>query len=146
MEHLSLGPETALELLLSLLRGAAYFFAGFALLALFTYVVLLCTEIFSPRPRVMAKIAEVPRQVGCASVVEQNHDLVLGKAFILAEAPPITAEEVMQEELNLEVFAYDRADQRSSARQVSGDTGDGQTEVNHYRSKGKVAPGKSNAR
>lgn len=146
MEHLSLGPETALELLLSLLRAAAYFFAGFALLALFTYVVLLCMEIFSPRPPVKAKTTEVPQKVGCASVVEQNHDLVLGKALNLAEALPITAEEVLQEELNLEVFAHDRTDQRSSARQVSGDSGDGQTEVNPYRSKGKVAQGKSSAR
>ena len=113
MEHLILEPETALELLLTFLRGAAYFFAGFALLALFTYVVFLCLEIFSPRPRAKVKIAKVP-QVGCASVVEQNHDLIfaempilvaperLGDEAVRVTAPPHGAQIPMTVPANLE--------------------------------------------
>ena len=98
MEHLILEPETSLELLLTLLRGAAYFFAGFALLALFTYVVFLCLEIFASQPRAKAAIAEVPQPVGCASVVAQDHELVPAKAPILLEAASITGEELMLRE------------------------------------------------
>ena len=90
-----LDPETTLELLLTLLRGAAYFFVGFVLLALFTYVVFLCLEIFSPQPRAKTKIAKVAPQVGCASVVEQNHDPVFAKTPILA-APERPGQEAVR--------------------------------------------------
>jgi hypothetical protein len=90
-----LDPETTLQLLLTLLRGAAYFFAGFVLLALFTYVVFLCLEIFSTRPRMKTKIAKLPPQVGCASVVEQNHDLVFPETPI-SVAPKRPAEEAVR--------------------------------------------------
>jgi len=95
-----LDPETALEFILALLRGATYFFAGFALLALSTYVVFLCLEIFPSRPRAKAKIAEVPQQVGCTSVVEETHDLVTAEAPILAEGATVTRGEVLCEGLS----------------------------------------------
>ena len=95
MEHLILEPETALELLLTLLRAAAYFLAAFVLLALFSYVVFLCLEIFSPRPRAKAKIAKAPPPVGCASVVEQNRDLIFAETPILA-APERLGEEAVR--------------------------------------------------
>jgi len=59
--NLGLDSETALQLILIVLRGAAYFFGGFALVGLSAYVVFLCLEIFSPRPQVKATIAEVPK-------------------------------------------------------------------------------------
>ena len=76
MGDLGLDPETALKLIQMLLRGAAYFFAGFALVGLSVYIVFLCLEIFSPQPRAKTTIAEVPQPVGCASAAEQTHDLV----------------------------------------------------------------------
>ena len=95
MKQLILEPETALELLLTLLRAGTYFLAGFVLLALFTYVVFVCLEIFSPRPRAKAKIAKVPPQVGCASVVEQNRDLIFPETPILV-APERLVEEAVR--------------------------------------------------
>lgn len=94
MQHLILEPETALALLLILLRAAAYFLAGFALLVLFTYVVFLCLEIFPLRPRAKAKIAKVPPQLACASVVEQSHNLISAETPILTEAASIAGEEL----------------------------------------------------
>jgi hypothetical protein len=73
---LGLNPETALKLIQILLRGAAYFFAGFALLGLSAYVVFLCWEIFAPQPRAKARFAKVVEPMDCASVVEQNRDLL----------------------------------------------------------------------
>jgi hypothetical protein len=87
-----LDPETALKLMLMLLRGTAYFFAGFALLALCTYVVFLYLEIFASQPRAQARAAKVPQPVGCASVVEQVHDLVPAETPTLAEAASSTGE------------------------------------------------------
>jgi hypothetical protein len=78
-----LDPETALKLIQILLRGAAYFSAGFALLALSAYVVFLCLEIFAPQLRTKSKVAEIPKQVGCASVVEQNRDMIFPETPIL---------------------------------------------------------------
>ena len=97
MRDLGLDPETALKLIQILLRVAAYFFAGFALLGLSTYVVFLCLEIFAPQPRTKAKIAEIPPQVGCASVVEQTYDPITAETPVLAEAASTTGEEMMQE-------------------------------------------------
>ncbi|SRR5260370_20621197 len=97
MGDFGLDPETALKLIQILLRGAAYFFAGFALLALTTYVVFLCLEVFAPRPRTKAKIAEIPAQVGCASVVEQTYDPIPAETPLLAEAASFIGEELMQE-------------------------------------------------
>ena len=97
MGDFGLDPETALKLIQILLRGAAYFFAGFALLALSTYVVFLFLEIFaSPRPRTKAKIVEIPPQVGCASVVEQTYDPIPAETRLLAEATSFIGEELMQ--------------------------------------------------
>ena len=83
MGDFGLDPETALKLIQILLRGAAYFSAGFALLALSTYVVFLCLEIFAPQLRTKSKVAEIPPQVGCASVVEQNRDMIFPETPIL---------------------------------------------------------------
>jgi hypothetical protein len=89
---LGLDPETALKLILMLLRGAAYFFAGFALIGLSAYTVFLCLEIFSPQPRAKATIAEVPQPVGCASAAEQIHDLVPAEAPALVEGHRLPGE------------------------------------------------------
>ncbi len=110
MGQFGLDPETALKLIQILLRGAAYFFAGFALLALSTYVVFLCLEIFAPQPRTKVKIAKViPQQVGCPSVVEQTYDPIPAETPILAEAPSVTGQEVTRV-ANLGVFADSSAD------------------------------------
>jgi hypothetical protein len=69
---LGFDPETALKLIQALLRGAAYFFAGFALLGLSACVVFLCREIFASRPRAKVRFTKVLEPMGCASVVEQN--------------------------------------------------------------------------
>ena len=97
MGDFGLDPETALKLIQILLRGAGYFFAGFALLGLSTYVVFLCLEIFASQPRTKAKIAEIPRQVARASVVEQTYDLVPAATPLPAEAASFIGEELMQE-------------------------------------------------
>ena len=75
MGDLGFDPETALKLIQILLRGAAYFFAGFAVLGLSAYVVFLCWEIFASQPRAKVRFTKVLEPMGCASVVEQNHDL-----------------------------------------------------------------------
>lgn len=85
MGDLVLDPETALQLLWILLRGAAYFFGGFALLGFSAYVAFLCWELFSRRPRKKAKIDEIAPQAGGAFVVEQAYDPALEEAPILAE-------------------------------------------------------------
>ena len=85
MEPFGLDPETALKFIQMLLREAAYFFAGFALLALCTYVVFLCLEIFASQPRAKTQIAKAPKAVGCARAAEENHDLMPGATPILAE-------------------------------------------------------------
>ena len=97
MGDLGLDPETALKLIQILLRGAAYFFAGFALLALSTYVVFLCLEIFASQPSAKTRIAKVPQPVGCAPAAEQNHDLIPAETPILAEEATVTAGEVLCE-------------------------------------------------
>lgn len=96
MGDLGLDPVTALKLIQILLRAAAYFFAGFALLALSTYVVFLCLEIFSPRPSAKAKV--VPPQVGCASAVEQTYDPIPAETPLLADAATVTAGELLGED------------------------------------------------
>ena len=90
-----LDPETALEFILTLLRVATYFFAGFALLALSTYVVFLCLEIFASQPRAKARIAKVPQPVGCAPAAEQNHDLIPAETPILVGEATVTGGEVL---------------------------------------------------
>ena len=80
-----------------LLRGAAYFFAGFALLALSTYVVFLCLEIFASQPHAKARISKVPQPVGCAPAAEQNCDLIPAKTPILVEESTVTEGEMLYE-------------------------------------------------
>jgi uncharacterized membrane protein YqjE len=72
---LGLDSETALKLMQVLLRGAAYFFAGFAVLGLSAYVVFLYWEIFASQPRAKVRFTKVLKPMGCASVVEHHHDL-----------------------------------------------------------------------
>ena len=95
MGDFGLDPETALKLIQILLRGAAYFSAGFALLALSTYVVFLWLEIFAPQPRTKSKVAEIPPQEGCASVVKQNRDMIFPDTPILV-APESLGEEAVR--------------------------------------------------
>jgi hypothetical protein len=109
MGEFGLDPETALKLIQMLLRGAGYFFAGFALLGISTYVVFLCLEIFASQPRTKAKIAEIPQQVGCPSVIEQTYDPIPAETPLLAEAAAITGQEVTRV-MNLGVFADSSAD------------------------------------
>jgi hypothetical protein len=97
VEPFGLDPETALKLIQMLLRGAGYFFVGFALLGLSTYVVFLCLEIFASQPRAKTRIARVPQPIGCAFVVEQTHDLVPVETPILSEEAIVTGEEVLCE-------------------------------------------------
>jgi hypothetical protein len=89
--NLGLDSETALQLILIVLRGAAYFFGGFALVGLSAYVVFLCLEIFSPRPQVKAT-AEVPKPPGCASRAEPTQNLVPAEAPTLAEEATVSRE------------------------------------------------------
>jgi hypothetical protein len=97
MEHSGLDPETALKLIQILLRGAAYFFAGFALLALSTYVVFVCLEISASQPSARTRIAKVPPPVGCAPAAEQIHVLLPANTPILAEEATVTVGEVLWE-------------------------------------------------
>ena len=92
MANLGLDSETALQLILIVLRGAAYFFGGFALVGLSAYIVFLCLEIFSPRPQVKATIAEVPQPPGCASKAEPTQNLVPAEAPTLAEEATVSRE------------------------------------------------------
>ena len=85
MANLGLDSETALQLILIVLRGAAYFFGGFALVGLSAYIVFLCLETFSLRPQVKATIAEVPKPRGCPSRPEPAQNLVPAEAPTLEE-------------------------------------------------------------
>ncbi len=82
-----------------LLRGAGYFFAGFALLGLSTYVVFLCLEIFASQPRAKTRIARLPHAVGCAPAAEQIEDLLPAKTPILANDTIVTGGDVLREGL-----------------------------------------------
>lgn len=73
MGDLGLNPETALKLIQMVLRGAAYFLAGFAPVGFSAYVVFLCSELLSPLPRAKAKLAKVPQSVEGAPVLEQGY-------------------------------------------------------------------------
>ncbi len=97
MEPFELDPETALKLIQMLFRGAAYFFAGFALLALSTYVVFLCLEIFPSQPRAKTRIAKLPQAVGCAPAAEQIRDLLPAETPALAEEAIATRGDVLCE-------------------------------------------------
>jgi len=97
MGEFGLDPETALKLIQMLLRGAGYFFAGFALLGLSTYVVFLCLEIFASQPHAKVRIAKVPQPVGCAHAAEQNHDLIPAETPIPVEEATVTRGEVLYE-------------------------------------------------
>lgn len=90
MGDLGLDPETVLQLIRILLRGAAYFFGGFALLGFSAYVVFLCLELFASQPHAKATIVEVPRPVGCCSLVEQAHDPVPTETPTLLEEAEAT--------------------------------------------------------
>ena len=90
MGDFGLDPETVLKLLRMLLRGATYFFAGFAVLDLSTYVVFLWLEIFASRPRAKARTAEAPQPAECVCVAEQAHDLVSAQTPILVEEATVT--------------------------------------------------------
>jgi uncharacterized membrane protein YqjE len=94
---LGLDPETALKLMQVLLRGAAYFFSGFALLGLSAYVVFLCWEIFASQPRAKARFTKVLEPMGCALVVKQNHDLFPADTPMLVKEAPATRVEVLFE-------------------------------------------------
>jgi hypothetical protein len=98
MGDFGLDPEMALKLVQILLRGAAYFFAGFALVALSTYVVFLCLEIFASRRRTKVRIAEVPQPAGRASVVERTQEVVLVETPILAKGAAVTGGMVLCED------------------------------------------------
>ena len=78
MGDLGLDPATAQKLMQVLLRGTAFFFAGFAVLGLSAYVVFLSWEIFASQPRAKVRFTKVLEPMGCTSVVEQNHDLFPG--------------------------------------------------------------------
>jgi len=70
-------------------------------------------EIFAPQPRTKSKVAEIPPQVGCASVVEQNRDMIfpetpilvvpesLGEEAVRVTAPPHGAQIPMTVPANL---------------------------------------------
>lgn len=88
MGDFGLDLETVLKLVRMLLRGAAYFFAGFALLGLSTYVVFLCREIFASPLRTKVRNAKVPQPAGCAPVAEESPEPVLAEK-------PISVEEVI---------------------------------------------------
>jgi hypothetical protein len=97
MGEFGLDPEMALKLIQILLRGAAYFFAGFALLGLSTYFAFLCLEIFASQPRAKTRIAKVPLPVGCTPAAEQIHDLLPAKTPILAKEAIVTGGDVLRE-------------------------------------------------
>ena len=63
MGHLGLDPETALELIQTLLYWIACMCAGWAVVGLSAYILFLCLEIFSPQPRSRAQLAKVPHPV-----------------------------------------------------------------------------------
>src|SRR5437899_12502826 len=97
MGDFGLDPETALKLIQMLLRGAGYFFAGFALLGLSTYVVFLCLEIFASQTHANVRIAKVPQPVVCVRAAEQNQHLIPSETPILAETPSVIGSELLQE-------------------------------------------------
>ncbi len=90
MGDLGLDPETALKLIRILLRGAAYFFAGFALLGFSAYVVFLFLEVFASQHHAKARIAKVPQPIGCAPAADENHDLTLAETPTLAQEATAT--------------------------------------------------------
>lgn len=116
MADLGLDPETVLKLIQLLLRGAAYFFAGFGLVGILIYIVFLCLEVFPPRPRAKCAIVEVPQPIGSTSVAEQSHDLVPAEAPALPEGATVTRGDVLCEGLSPIDFSRVSAHQLSSIR------------------------------
>jgi hypothetical protein len=97
VRDLGLDPETALKLIQVLLRGATYFFAGFALLGFSAYVVFLCWQIFASQPRAKVRFTKVLEPMGGASVVEQNHDVLPADTPMPAKEATVTRVEVLFE-------------------------------------------------
>jgi hypothetical protein len=86
MGHTGLDPETALQLIQTLLYWIACILGGSVLLGLSAYIVFLCLQIFSPQPGAKARLAKVAQPLGCVPVAEENLDLVAAETPILAEA------------------------------------------------------------
>ena len=92
MDHPGLDPNTALQLIQTLLYWIACILGGSVLLGLSAYLVFLCFKIFSPQPSSRTRLGEVPHPVGCAPVAEENLDLAAAETPILAEAEPLGEE------------------------------------------------------
>ena len=94
MGNPGLDPETALQLIHTLLYCIACILGGSVLLGLSAYMVFLCWEIFSPQPSSKTLLARVPQPIGCAPVAEENLDLIRAETPIPAEAESLNGEAV----------------------------------------------------
>ena len=72
MGNANFDPETALQLYRAVLYDMAYIFAGAAIIALFVYVLLLCSEIFFRQPRSKTQRAKAPQWACRVPVVEDT--------------------------------------------------------------------------
>lgn len=90
MEDFRLDPETVLKLIQMVLRGAAYFFAAFALLAVSTYAVFLCLQIFASPRRAKARIAKVAQTEVSTPAVEEKRDLIPVESPNLSERATVS--------------------------------------------------------
>jgi hypothetical protein len=95
MGELGLDPETALRLIKLLLRGAGYFFAGFAVLGVSLYVVFLCKEIFAARPSPKTRIAKVRKPLDQAPEAERKPHVIPAQTLALVEAGTATRGEAV---------------------------------------------------
>lgn len=92
MGDAGLDPQTALELILALIYWVTWFLVGWALLGLSAYIVFLCLEIVSGRPRAKPRIAKAPQPDRPAPMAEES----LHRSA--AEAPTLAASERLDEE------------------------------------------------
>lgn len=97
MGDLGLNPETALKLIQMVLRGAAYFLGGFAVLAISTYAAFLCLQIFSSPGRAKVRIAKVVQPVSRAPEAEQKRDRIPVELLHLAEDATVSGRETLYE-------------------------------------------------
>ncbi len=92
MGDAGLDPQMTAEFVQAVIYWVACFFAGLAFLGLSAYVVFLCLEIVSGRPRAKPRIAKAPQPDRPAPMTEEDRNRSA------TEAPTLAAPERLDEE------------------------------------------------
>ena len=113
MEYLGLVPESVFYLFRALLYSMACVLAGAAIIALFVYGVLVCSEIFfsEPRSRIRAKYSQSTRLVPFAAEIPA---LSAAESPILATPEPLATEGIRVHDPQIPLAVHDTVESEST--------------------------------